>query len=92
MFKWIGIILVFLLTAGCDSQVGDFVKGVRGRSPAATTVSSNGPTALKVSPGRIESSTASISLKGQVSLTNRILTSPNASARVTISRNRASFP
>ncbi len=81
--------------AGCNASVTDFVKSATPSNiinPPVVAVVSNGPMALKVSPGQMKASATNGAVLGNVSPTNMILRSSDVTARVAISRSRTSPP
>lgn len=78
--------------AGCNASVTDFVKGAvpGGANQPDAPLPANGPTQLKISPGQMRATGPGASMVGNVTPTQQFMTSPQVSARLGISRSRAS--
>lgn len=84
--------LFILGLSGCDAALTDYVREARPGNTIETPgeVISQGPTALKVSPGQMRASNGAVSVVGNVTATNKFMSSPEVSARMTINRSRTS--
>lgn len=93
MGKLIVAALISVLAAGCNSQVGDYVAGGGDplRSPDEPKTQGSGPMAMKISPGRVISSSPQVSMEATVTPTRRKLTGAQVSGEVTFGRTRVKY-
>lgn len=84
--------LIGFVLSGCNSKVQDFVRGVKPELP--TTDGPQEPNAniggIKVSPGQMRAASTDTAVVANVTTTNKVLSSSDISARVSISRTRVS--
>lgn len=84
--------LIGIVLSGCNSKVQDFVRGVKPELP--TTDVPQEPNAnvggMKVSPGQMRAASSDTAVVANATTTNRVLSSSDVSARVSISRTRVS--
>jgi hypothetical protein len=78
-----------LILSACSGSVKEFVSAVT--PPTTTTPStgtSNGPMALKVSPGRLDGTGTNVAVTANVTATNQLHQAGDISVRLTMSRVR----
>lgn len=86
-----GLLGACLILSGCSGSVQDFVSGVTPpNTTSPSTNLSNGPMALKVSPGRLDGSGTGVAIQANASATNQFHKAGDISVRLTISRSRVS--
>jgi hypothetical protein len=77
-----------LILSGCSGSVQDYVTGVTPPNTTSPSVGSNGPMALKVSPGRLDGTGTGVAVSANVTATNQFHQAGDISVRLTISRTR----
>lgn len=91
--KLILILTVYLgFLSSCDQSITDFVKSARPINVEQPSIAADGPSAMKISPGRMSANGTNVSAVGNVTVTRKLMTSSNGvSARMGINRSRASI-
>lgn len=79
--------LAFMATA-CDKQVENYVKKALPDAQTDDEIQSSSPIGLKISPGRLEATSADVSMEANITPTRQIMTSPDVSASIGIGRIR----
>lgn len=77
------------LLSSCDQSITDFVKSARPINIEQPSIAADGPSAIKISPGKMSANGTNASAVGNVTATRQLMSSSNGvSARMGISRSR----
>lgn len=87
VLKTISLIAFAISISACDSQIKKFVEGAVPKQNSELTQSSS-QVGIKLSPGRLEASSADISAEANITPTRQVMTSTDISVHVGVSRTR----